>query len=162
MTLIFFSFFFLRVTVMNPWTGPYWNIGVYWVYWAFIGYILSVFLEFVQLCAKWVTLICNKTSIDIDLIMKLIDIGTDKLTGTCNHQIELKRGKNDSDPFHLSRIDPNFFFIFFSQSDCHESLNWSLLKYWGILSVLSIYWVYFECFLRACATFRKMSHLNLQ
>ena len=37
----------------------------------------------------------------MDLIMKLIDIGTDKVTGSCNHQIELKRGKNDSDPFYL-------------------------------------------------------------
>ena len=53
----------------------------------------------------------------MDLIMKLFDIGTDKVTGSYNHQIELKRGKNDSDPFHLSRIDPDFFFINFSQSD---------------------------------------------
>ena len=37
----------------------------------------------------------------MDLIMKLIDIGTDKVTGSYNHQIELKRGKNGSDPFHL-------------------------------------------------------------
>ena len=37
----------------------------------------------------------------MDLIMKLFDIGTDKVTGSYNHQIELKRGKNDSDPFHL-------------------------------------------------------------
>ncbi len=65
--------------------------------------------------------------------------------------------------FHyLNRIDPNFFFIFFSQSDCYESLNWFLLKYWGILSILSIYWVYIECFLKVCATLCKMSHLNLQ
>ena len=59
----------------------------------------------------------------MDLIMKLIDIGTDKVTGSYNHQIELKRGENGSDPFHLNRNDPNFFFIFFSQSDCHEPLN---------------------------------------
>ena len=39
----------------------------------------------------------------MDLIMKLIDIGTDKVTRSYNHQIELKRGKNDSDPFHLRR-----------------------------------------------------------
>ena len=37
----------------------------------------------------------------MDSIMKLIDIGTDKVTGSYNHQIEHKRGKNDSDPFHL-------------------------------------------------------------
>ena len=37
----------------------------------------------------------------MDLIMKLSDIGTDKVAGSYNHQIELKRGKNDSDPFHL-------------------------------------------------------------
>ena len=37
----------------------------------------------------------------MDLIMKLIDIGTDKVTGSFNHQIELKRGENDCDPFHL-------------------------------------------------------------
>ncbi len=29
----------------------------------------------------------------MDLITKLIDIGTDKVTGSYNHQIELKRGK---------------------------------------------------------------------
>ena len=68
----------------------------------------------------------------MDLIMKLIDIGPDKVTGSYNHQIELKRGENDCEPFHLSRNDPNFFFIFFSQSDCHGSLNWFLLKYWGV------------------------------
>ena len=37
----------------------------------------------------------------MDLITKLIDVGTDKVTGSYNHQIELKRGKNDSNPFHL-------------------------------------------------------------
>ena len=37
----------------------------------------------------------------MDLIMKLIDIGTDKVTGSYNHQIELKRGENDCEPFHL-------------------------------------------------------------
>ena len=37
----------------------------------------------------------------MDLITKLIDIGTDKVTGSYNHQIEHKRGKNDSDPYHL-------------------------------------------------------------
>ena len=37
----------------------------------------------------------------MDLIMKLIDIGTDKVTKSYNRQIELKRGENGSDPFHL-------------------------------------------------------------
>ena len=37
----------------------------------------------------------------MDLVTKLIDIGTDKVTGSYNHQIELKRGKNCSDPFRL-------------------------------------------------------------
>ena len=37
----------------------------------------------------------------MDLITKLIVIGTDKVTGSYNHQIEHKRGKNDSDTFHL-------------------------------------------------------------
>ena len=37
----------------------------------------------------------------MDLIMKLIDIGTDKVTGSYNHQIELKRGENDCDHFNL-------------------------------------------------------------
>ena len=37
----------------------------------------------------------------MDLITKLIDIGTDKVTGSYNHQIKLKKGKNGSDPFHL-------------------------------------------------------------
>ena len=37
----------------------------------------------------------------MDLIMKLIDIGTDKVTGSYNHQVELKRRENDCDPFHL-------------------------------------------------------------
>ena len=45
----------------------------------------------------------------MDLIMKLIDIGTDKVTGSYNHQIELKRGENDSDPFHLRSENQSFF-----------------------------------------------------
>ena len=45
----------------------------------------------------------------MDLIMKLIDIGPDKVTGSYNHQIELKRGENDSDPFHLRSENQSFF-----------------------------------------------------
>ena len=45
----------------------------------------------------------------MDLIKKLIDIGTDKVTGSYNHQIELKRGENDSDPFHLRSENQSFF-----------------------------------------------------
>ena len=37
----------------------------------------------------------------MDLIMKLIDIGTDQVTGSYSRQIELKIGENGSDPFHL-------------------------------------------------------------
>ena len=52
---------------------------------------------------------CNKTGVDVDLIMKLIDIGTDKVTRSYNRQIELKRGENGSDPFHLRSENHPFY-----------------------------------------------------
>ena len=45
----------------------------------------------------------------MDLIMKLIDLGTDKVTGSYNCQIELKRGDNGSDPFHLRSENHSFY-----------------------------------------------------
>ena len=44
----------------------------------------------------------------MDLIMKLIDIGTDQVTGSYSRQIELKRGENGSDPFHLRSENHSF------------------------------------------------------
>ena len=45
----------------------------------------------------------------MDLIMKLIDIGTDQVTGSYSRQIELKRGENGSDPFHLRSENHSFY-----------------------------------------------------
>ena len=65
--------------------------------------------------------------------------------------------------FHyLNRFDPNLFFFFFSNIDSHDTLKWFLFKYWDVLSVLSMYWVYFGCIFRVCGISRIMSHLNLQ